>query len=234
MRGKFIRAVQQSMLRGALVAVAGFGLSLALGAGAFWLAGTSASAVAGSIVGALPDSTPTELRSVTLPTRTVASEAVSVVLVSERALEASRLAEAEATAEIPQMAVPVAAATQAVVAAPAPAVAPALAAGERATASLSFYYCEPGVKGLHPGDGGGFCGVMRDGSVVYPGAAACDYAYLGQQFRIIGDPLDRVYRCADTGSAVHGMHRDIWFYDSDEGWDWQHVVGQSVVIEILP
>ena len=234
MRGKFIRAVQQSMLRGALVAVAGFGLSLALGAGAFWLAGTSASAVAGSIAGAVPDSTPTELRSATIPTRTVVDEAVSVVLVNERALEASRLAEAEATTEIPLIAVPVAAATQAVVAAPAPAQASALAPGERVTASLSFYYCEPGVKGLHPGDGGGFCGVMRDGSVVYPGAAACDYAYLGQQFRIVGDPLDRVYRCADTGSAVHGMHRDIWFYNSDEGWDWQHVVGQSVVIEILP
>jgi hypothetical protein len=233
-RGKFIRAVQQSMLRGALVAVAGFGLSLALGAGAFWLAGTSASAVAGSIAGAVPDSTPTELRSATIPTRTVVDEAVSVVLVNERALEASRLAEAEATTEIPLIAVPVAAATQAVVAAPAPAQASALAPGERVTASLSFYYCEPGVKGLHPGDGGGFCGVMRDGSVVYPGAAACDYAYLGQQFRIVGDPLDRVYRCADTGSAVHGMHRDIWFYNSDEGWDWQHVVGQSVVIEILP
>lgn len=232
MRGKFIRAVQQSMLRGALVAVAGFGLSLALGAGAFWLAGTSASAVAGSIAGALPDSTLTELRSATIPTRTVMDEAVSVVLVNERALEASRLAEAEASAELPLMAVPVVAATQAVVAAPS--AAPALAPGDRVNASLSFYYCEPGVKGLHPGDGGGFCGVMRDGSVVYAGAAACDYAYLGQQFRIVGDPLDRVYRCADTGSAVHGMHRDIWFYNSDEGWDWQHVVGQSVVIEILP
>jgi hypothetical protein len=233
-RGKLIRAVQQSMLRGALVAVAGFGLSLALGAGAFWLAGTSASAVAGSIAGVLPESQPAELRAATIPTRTVIDEAVSVVLVNDRALEASRLADAETTTGVPLMAVPVAATAQAVVAASAPEPTPALAPGDRATASLSFYYCEPGVKGLHPGDGGGFCGVMRDGSIVYPGAAACDYAYLGQQFRIIGDPLDRVYRCADTGSAVHGLHRDIWFYNSDEGWDWQLIVGQSVVIEILP
>ncbi|MCA9851946.1 MAG: hypothetical protein KC461_15060, partial [Dehalococcoidia bacterium] len=85
-----------------------------------------------------------------------------------------------------------------------------------------------------PGDGGNFCGVMRDGSVVYPGAAACAYKYLGQQFRIVGDPTGRIYRCADTGSAVHGVHRDIWFMTSDDGWDWQLVVGQVATIEILP
>lgn len=110
---------------------------------------------------------------------------------------------------------------------------PALSSGDVVEATVSFYYCQRGTQGLHPGDGGGFCGVMRDGTVVYPGAAACAYQYLGQQFRIIGDPDGRVYTCADTGSAVHGLHRDIWFMTSDEGWDWQRIVGQVAVIEIL-
>ena len=111
---------------------------------------------------------------------------------------------------------------------------PALAPGDRVKASVSFYYCEIGTKTAAQGDGGGFCGAMRDGSVVYDGAAACDYVYLGQHFRIEGDPLKRVYRCADTGSAVHGLHRDVWFSSSDEGWAWQRAVGQSVNIEVLP
>ncbi|MEX2376104.1 MAG: hypothetical protein WD942_11055, partial [Dehalococcoidia bacterium] len=111
---------------------------------------------------------------------------------------------------------------------------PALQPGEVVQATVSFYYCERGDEGLHAGDGGGFCGVMRDGTVVYPGAAACAYAYLGQRFRVLGDPLDRVYVCADTGSAVHGLHRDIWFMSSDDGWDWQRAIGQVATIEILP
>lgn len=110
---------------------------------------------------------------------------------------------------------------------------PALVVGDQVQATVSFYYCERGSQGLHPGDGGNFCGVMRDGQVVYPGAAACAYIYLGQRFRIVGDPLDRVYTCADTGSAVHGLHRDIWFMNSDEGWSWQRRVGQVATIEIV-
>jgi len=111
---------------------------------------------------------------------------------------------------------------------------PDLNPGDRVKATVSFYYCELGATSPARGDGGGFCGAMRDGSIVYNGAAACDYAYLGQRFRIEGDPLGRVYRCADTGSAVHGLHRDIWFGSSDEGWQWQRSVGQSATIEILP
>jgi len=111
---------------------------------------------------------------------------------------------------------------------------PALAPGDQVTATVSFYYCQVGPKGRHVGDGGNFCGHMRDGTIVYDGAAACAYAYLGQQFRIIGDPTERVYRCADTGSAVHGQHRDIWFMSSDDGWEWQLKVGQVATIEILP
>lgn len=117
--------------------------------------------------------------------------------------------------------------------APPAGTAPVLVVGDRVEATISFYYCARGELGLHPGDGGKFCGVMRDGSTVYSGAAACAYTYLGQRFRIEGDPLDRVYTCADTGSAVHGLHRDIWFMTSDEGWTWQQVVGQRAVIEIV-
>ncbi|MEX1021695.1 MAG: hypothetical protein WD058_00985 [Dehalococcoidia bacterium] len=112
-------------------------------------------------------------------------------------------------------------------------VAPSLGAGEQVQATVSFYYCERGTRGFHLGDGGGFCGAMRDGDIVYPGAAACAYQYLGQQFRIVGDPLERVYTCADTGSAVHGLHRDIWFMNSDDGWAWQRTVGQVATLEIL-
>jgi len=110
---------------------------------------------------------------------------------------------------------------------------PLLTAGDRVEVSLSFYYCVEGTSGMPSGDGGGFCGAMRDGTVVYPGAAACDYAYLGQTFRIVGDTSDTVYRCADTGSAVHGLHRDIWFNNSDDGWAWQGEVGSVATIEIL-
>ena len=108
---------------------------------------------------------------------------------------------------------------------------PELAPGDRVVATVSFYYCAAGSG--HAGDGGAWCGVMRDGTVVYPGAAACDYTYLGQQFRIEGDPTRRVYTCNDTGSAVHGLHRDIWFRTNTEGWSWQREVGRNVVIQIV-
>ena len=108
---------------------------------------------------------------------------------------------------------------------------PELGPGDRVVATVSFYYCAAGSS--PSGDGGAWCGVMRDGKLVYPGAAACDYAYIGQQFRIEGDPSGRVYTCNDTGSAVHGLHRDIWFRTNDEGWRWQREMGRRVVIEIV-
>ena len=108
---------------------------------------------------------------------------------------------------------------------------PELDPGDRVVATVSFYYCAAGSS--PSGDGGAWCGVMRDGKLVYPGAAACDYAYIGQQFRIEGDPSGRVYTCNDTGSAVHGLHRDIWFRTNDEGWRWQREMGRRVVIEIV-
>jgi hypothetical protein len=111
---------------------------------------------------------------------------------------------------------------------------PELLPGDRVRTTVSFYYCEHDPESVNPsGDGGGFCGVMRDGSTVYPGAAACSYAYLGQRFRILGDPTGRIYRCADTGSAVDGQHRDIWFQTSDEGWNWLWVTGATATIEVV-
>jgi hypothetical protein len=110
---------------------------------------------------------------------------------------------------------------------------PALAPGDRVEAEVTFYYCVHS-EGTPIGDGGNFCGLMRDGTAVYPGAAACHYDYLGQTFRIEGDPTARVYRCSDTGSAIDGLHRDIWFATSQEGWDWQRAMGPSAMIEILP
>lgn len=110
---------------------------------------------------------------------------------------------------------------------------PALAPGDRIAAQVTFYYCTYS-DGTPVGDGGGFCGLMRDGTAVFPGAAACHYDYLGQLFRIKGDPTGRIYRCADTGAAIDGLHRDIWFATSAEGWEWQQAVGYGALIEILP
>jgi hypothetical protein len=113
---------------------------------------------------------------------------------------------------------------------------PALVPGQQIRATVTYYYCRKGAIHSAPalGDGGNFCGIMRDGTIVYPGAAACDDVYLGQRFRILGDPTGRVYKCADTGSAVHGLHRDIWFMVSDEGWVWLQSIGDVATIEILP
>jgi len=107
-----------------------------------------------------------------------------------------------------------------------------LTVGTRILAEVTFYYCEY-TAGTPGGDGGDFCEWMRDGTIVYPGAAACHYNYLGQRFTVEGDPLERVYTCNDTGNMILGQHRDIWFMTSAEGWAWQQVVGQYVVIQIV-
>lgn len=109
-----------------------------------------------------------------------------------------------------------------------------LKAGDRPLVRVSFYYCEETSGPYSSGDGGGFCGIARDGSSVRSGMAACDAAYLGQRFQIEGDPSGRTYVCADTGSAVHGLHRDIWFMTNGEGWTWQQSVGRHAFIRILP
>jgi len=84
--------------------------------------------------------------------RSLVAERVSV---SDSASEAAITGSAPAPAEV-------AAASSA----PAAAAEPALVPGDRVTATVSFYYCEVGPKGRHVGDGGNFCGAMRDGSIV--------------------------------------------------------------------
>lgn len=104
---------------------------------------------------------------------------------------------------------------------------------ETVEATLSYYYCTQGTIAASIGDGGGWCGAMANGEVVHQGAAACDRSRLGERFRIIGDPLELTYECKDTGSAVHGHHRDIFFALSDDGYRWIVEVGYTAVIEIL-
>jgi hypothetical protein len=100
-------------------------------------------------------------------------------------------------------------------------------------ATITYYYCEQGENELAWGDGGGFCGLLASGQPVYEGAAACAPENFGQRFRIVGDPLDLVYTCDDTGSAVAGGHRDIWFHNSDDGFDWVSQVGHRAEVIIV-
>ena len=104
---------------------------------------------------------------------------------------------------------------------------------ETVEVTLSYYYCAQGTIMASIGDGGGWCGAMANGEVVHRGAAACDRSRLGERFRIQGDPLGLTYECKDTGSAVHGHHRDIFFHLSDDGYRWIVEVGYTAVIEIL-
>lgn len=104
---------------------------------------------------------------------------------------------------------------------------------DQRTASITYYYCQQGTNPAGIGDGGGFCGGMASGQIVYEGAAACAPGYLGEQFTIQGDPTGRTYTCADTGSAVAGEHRDIFFYNSDDGYAWWLQVGATATIEIV-
>lgn len=120
---------------------------------------------------------------------------------------------------------------------PAPVVAPVPTGAPNTVsygvATVTFYYCSPGVRSGAVGDGGGFCGYMANGERVHAGAASCASAYMGQRFLITGDPLNRVYICKDTGGGVTRSHRDIWFANADEGGDWWHQVDHSAEILVL-
>jgi len=214
-RGPLGRALRRVLLRAACAAGASFGIAIAAGVLAFLFGVRPSEALGGATAAAaavLP-SAPAELRSLFVRTEH-AQPAPSVVPANAQAFEASRT-EAAAT-DVARVATP------------------PLRARDRIGVTISFYYCEAGQNAAVIGDGGGFCGHMRDGTVVRPGAAACDVAYLGQRFRIEGDPEQRVYVCHDTGNLVHGLHRDIWFNVADDGADWVLRVGRSAVIEVLP
>ena len=100
-------------------------------------------------------------------------------------------------------------------------------------ATITYYYCQQGANPAGIGDGGGWCGGMASGKTVYEGAASCAAAYMGQQFRILGDPTERTYTCEDTGGGVNGEHRDIFFQNSDDGYAWWLTVGNVATIEII-
>jgi hypothetical protein len=230
-RGTLWKALVRATRRAALLTTLSLAVAVTIGVGGFLASHEAQQALASVIPTAVTGSLPAHTTAFALAatTRDNAAEAArGSVPLSEQPFEHSRVV----TAETPAVngSEDVVRANRLV----APVGTPALHSGDRIKVSVSFYYCELGGSSPSRGDGGGFCGAMRDGSVVYNGAAACDVAYLGQRFRIDGDPLGRIYRCADTGSAVHGLHRDIWFNSSDEGWKWQKSVGQAATIEILP
>lgn len=54
------------------------------------------------------------------------------------------------------------------------------------------------------------------GTVVAPGTAACDSAYLGRRFQVIGDRAETVWTCLDTGNFAGNLF-DLWFYDLADG-----------------
>ena len=84
--------------------------------------------------------------------------------------------------------------------------------GESVSASLTVYSCV--------GDPGQFCPWRNrtySGTVVAPGTAGCDLAYLGRSFRIQGDPYGIVWTCLDTGLLPTRSSFDLWFYDVREG-----------------
>lgn len=204
------------LVRAAVAAGTGLAVAVTVGVGAFVLGVRPPEAIGGatSAAASMLPSAPAELRSFFVRTERAEPTPTTVIPANTQAFEASRVEPAAtAVARVP---------------------APLLRAGDRIGATVSFYYCEQGVNPRVTGDGGGFCGHMRDGSIVRPGAAACDVTYLGQRFRIEGDPEQREYVCNDTGNMVHGLHRDIWFNVADDGADWLLKVGRSAVIEVLP
>ena len=111
---------------------------------------------------------------------------------------------------------------------------PDSASAEPRVDRISNYYCEQGEIATGIGDGGGWCGAMRNGEIVHAGAAACAPDKLGMRFWILGDPTERMYTRADTGGAVGSGHRDIWFADSDEGYLWWQQVGPLAEVMQFP
>ncbi|MSQ31282.1 MAG: hypothetical protein EXR64_04545 [Dehalococcoidia bacterium] len=254
MRRKLLEGLARAARRAALVSGLGFVLAIATGVGGYAL--TSANGRGGILIAAAtPRLAPPEVTALAaVPRRGFVEDAVvradTVVPLRDLAVPLSRESEGRAspsgdrepasgalldrTSPATQIVVAAASFARGPVELAGTPITPSLAPGDRIGVPVSFYYCNSGTKTAAQGDGGGFCGAMRDGSIVYNGAAACDHKYMGQRFKILGDPLPRVYKCADTGSAVHGLHRDIWFGSSDEGWSWQLSVGQAAWIEILP
>lgn len=87
--------------------------------------------------------------------------------------------------------------------------------------------------------GGAYCGATASGVRVFDGAAACDPALT--QAATFVKVARRVFQCVDTGSAVHGRHLDVWFYDcgilpnpaEGTGWAWLQRVGDRAIVEVM-
>ncbi|RJQ12414.1 MAG: hypothetical protein C4558_01670 [Dehalococcoidia bacterium] len=220
-RGSVGRALRRVLVRAAFAAGGGFSVALAIGIAAFAFGVRPPAAISGatSAAASVFPTAPAELRSLFVRTERV--EPAPSVIRTDTLIRTDTQPFEASRAEAPPTDV-------------ARVTTPPLRAGDRIGVTLSYYYCETGRNAAVVGDGGGFCGHMRDGSIVRPGAAACDIAYLGQRFRIEGDPEQREYVCQDTGSLVHGLHRDIWFNVADDGADWVLKVGRQAVIQIQP
>lgn len=90
-------------------------------------------------------------------------------------------------------------------------VAPEKNLGVGVEAKITGYYCAD--NGGYYGDGGGFCGQMASGRVVYDGAAACGYYWdLGQDIYI--DSLDRTLKCEDRGNLDYTQIDVFSYYNS--------------------
>lgn len=160
-----------------------------------------------------------------------ANSLTSGLLAADSVVFVKRTSAPAAIAPAASTPVPTASPTPVPVAAPVPTGTPSTVS--YGVAEVTFYYCTPGVRYGAVGDGGGFCGYMANGERVHAGAASCASAYMGQRFLIVGDPLDRVYTCEDTGGGVTTGHRDIWFASADEGGDWWRQVGRTAEILVL-
>lgn len=90
-------------------------------------------------------------------------------------------------------------------------------------ARVTFYACL----------GNGFCGTMANGQQVFDGAAACSTDLpFGTRFVIESDPSGRVFTCLDRG-ALAATWVDVWFYNADDGYAWQSLVGNRSAITIV-
>jgi hypothetical protein len=100
------------------------------------------------------------------------------------------------------------------------------AVGTVLTARLTIYGCT--------GPGGGFCGGMASGVRVFEGAAACSNDLpFGTRFRIHGDATGRVYECLDRGH-LSSTWVDVFFNNTSEGIRWaSNLGGTRVPIEIV-
>lgn len=161
----------------------------------------------GSKVLAVPDpsSTVEESPTVTLPAEISATETVPTVVAPEPEVSAASLG---VVTSIPATPVPLATKV----------VEQNIVGGQSQPVLITFYYCQRTIE--RSDDGGGYCGGTSHGGIAHAGTAACPITWSGRTFTIVGNTIDQVYKCEDTGSAVISNQVDIWFATNGEGWAW--------------